>query len=70
MYLMAIWEEALGPNHPNVATSLNSLGGLYRAQGKYAEAEPRYQRALAILHRTLGPDHPNTILGKKTIGLY
>ena len=28
--------------------SLNNLAALYQAQGKYAEAEPLYQRALAI----------------------
>lgn len=31
---------------------------LYRAQGKYAEADPLYKRAFAIAEKTLGPDHP------------
>ena len=31
----------------------------YQAQGKYAEAEPHYQRALAISEKALGPEHPN-----------
>ncbi len=31
-------------------------------QGKYAEAEPLYQRSLAILEKTLGPEHPNVAL--------
>jgi len=39
--------------------SLNNLGLLYRAQGKYAEAEPLYRRALAIAEKTLGPGHPD-----------
>ena len=39
---------ALGPDHPDVAASLNNLAELYRAQGKYADAEPLYQRALVI----------------------
>ncbi|OFW11587.1 MAG: hypothetical protein A3H27_13200 [Acidobacteria bacterium RIFCSPLOWO2_02_FULL_59_13] len=56
---MAIWEKALGPEHPNVGQSLNNLAGLYAAQGKYADAEPLYKRALAILEKTLGPEHPN-----------
>ena len=42
-----------------MATSLNNLAGLYRAQGKYAEAEPLNQRALAIGEKALGPEHPN-----------
>jgi tetratricopeptide (TPR) repeat protein len=44
-----------------VATSLNNLAALYRAQGKYAEAEPLYQRALKICEQALGPDHPHSV---------
>ena len=33
---------------PDVAISLNNLAELYRTQGRYAEAEPLYQRSLAI----------------------
>ena len=49
------------PTHPDVATSLNNLAGLYHAQGRYAEAEPLLKRALAIVEETLGPQHPNTV---------
>ena len=52
---LAIWEEALGPEHPNVATSLNNLAGLYRAQGRYDEAEPLHKRAMTIDEMALGP---------------
>ena len=55
---LAIWEKALGPEHPYVATSLNNLAELYRLQGKYTEAEPLYKRALAITEKALGPEHP------------
>ncbi len=41
-----------------MATSLNNLAALYHAQGRYAEAEPLYNRALAILEKALGPGHP------------
>ena len=34
------------------------LGALYREQGKYAQAEPLYRRALAIQEKALGPEHP------------
>ena len=43
-----------------MATSLNNLAELYQAQGKYAEAEPLYQRALAICEQQLGASHPTT----------
>ncbi len=51
-------EKALGPEHPDVAQSLNNLAELYRAQGNYAEAEPLYQRSLTIKEMALGPEHP------------
>ena len=42
-----------------MATSLNNLALLYKAQGQYAQAEPLYKRALAIDEKALGPDHPD-----------
>ncbi len=54
---------ALGPDHPDVAASLNNLAELYRAQGKYAEAEPHYQRALVIREKALGPEHRDVAQG-------
>ncbi len=56
---LAIYEKALGPEHPHVAASLNNLATLYRDQGRYAEAEPLNKRALAIVEKALGPDHPH-----------
>ena len=55
---LQIREKALGPDHPDVATSLNNLAVLYQAQGRYGEAEPLYQRALAIREKALGPGPP------------
>jgi tetratricopeptide (TPR) repeat protein len=52
-------ETELGPEHPNVAESLNNLACLLREQGRYAEAEPLYRRALAINEKTVGPGHPD-----------
>ena len=59
---LAIREKALGPEHPDVATSLNNLAGLYQAQGNYAEAAPLFQRSLAIWEKALGPEHPDVAL--------
>ncbi len=47
-------EKNVGPNHPDLATSLDSLALLYRTQGQYALAEPLYKRALVIKKETLG----------------
>ena len=51
--------KALGPDHPDVATALSNLATSYLTQGRYAEAEPLYKRALAIDEKALGPDHPS-----------
>ena len=50
--------ESFGAQDPRLATGLNNLARLYQAQGKYAEAEPLYQRALANGEKVLGPEHP------------
>ncbi len=56
--------ERFGPQDPRLATSLNNLAGLYRAQeGKYGEAEPLYQQALANRETALGPEHPDVAQG-------
>ena len=54
-----------------MATSLNNLAVLYSSQGKYVEAEPLYQRALAIYERVFGAAHPDVarVLGNMA-GLY
>ncbi|MCP4288365.1 MAG: tetratricopeptide repeat protein, partial [Gammaproteobacteria bacterium] len=36
----------------------NNLALLYNAQGRYTDAEPLFQRALAIREKVLGPEHP------------
>jgi tetratricopeptide (TPR) repeat protein len=56
---LAINEKALGPDHPNTATTLNNLALLYNSQGRYAEAEPLYQQALELSRELLGDRHPD-----------
>jgi tetratricopeptide (TPR) repeat protein len=65
----SLWREAvdiietrLGPDHPDMATSLSSLAGLLQAQGDLAGARPLCERTLAILEKVLGPDHPDTAM--------
>jgi CHAT domain-containing protein/Tfp pilus assembly protein PilF len=55
---LAIREKALGPNHPDVAQSLNNLAELYKDQGRYADAEPLFKRSLDIAEKASGPNHP------------
>ena len=49
----------MGEEHPDYATSLNNLAGLYKSMGEYAKAEPLYRQALEIRRRVLGEEHPD-----------
>ncbi|MFM7314799.1 MAG: CHAT domain-containing protein, partial [Cyanobium sp.] len=69
--ILAIVEKVLGAEHPDTATSLNTLAELYRAQGRYGEAEPLYKRSLAISEKVLGAEHPLTATSLSNLaGLY
>ena len=48
---LQVAEQALGPDHPDVAASLNNLAELYDSQCLYQQAEPLYKRSLAIWER-------------------
>jgi tetratricopeptide (TPR) repeat protein len=64
---LAIWEKALGPEHPEVARALHNVARLYLARAAYAEAEPLCERALAIVEKALGPDHPDVALAQNNL---
>ena len=51
-------EKLLGPEHPDVAITLNNLAILCRSQGKLEEAERLYSRCLSIFRKVLEPGHP------------
>ena len=68
---LELGEREFGPDHPTMATLLNNLAELYRAQGRYEAAEPLYKRALAIREKALGPDHPAVATSLNNLaGLY
>ena len=46
MRALAGYEQALGPDHTSTLVTVNNLGLLYYDQGKLAEAEQLYVRAL------------------------
>ena len=54
---LAIREKELGPDHPDVATSLFGLANVYSDNGNSAKVEPLYLRALAIREKAFGSDH-------------
>ena len=51
-------QEAFGPEHDNVAVSLNNLSLLYVAEKKYKEAESLLERVLSINEKNLGGNDP------------
>ncbi|NEP03655.1 tetratricopeptide repeat protein [Okeania hirsuta] len=63
-------KQLLGSAHPDIATSLNNLAGLYKFQGRYTEAEPLFLKALTILFSQLGEEHPNTQTVMKNYGIF
>jgi len=45
------------------------LAFLYYSQGKYKEAEPLYQQALALRQKLLGDDHPDVAASLNNLAL-
>lgn len=56
--VLAMREKLLGPDHFEVAVSLNSLAWLLASTETPEAAEPLYRRSLAILEQRLGDEHP------------
>lgn len=55
-------EKALGPDHLEVAASLNNLAVLLKTAGADEEAEALYSRSIRIKEAALGPNHPQVSL--------
>ena len=51
-------ERLLGKDHPGTLISVDNLAAIYDSLGRYAEAEPLYQRALEASGACLGPIIP------------
>jgi serine/threonine protein kinase/tetratricopeptide (TPR) repeat protein len=65
---LALREELLGTDHPDVAVTLHNLGLLRLSIGDRAEARALLERALAIREATLGPDHPDVAATADALG--
>ena len=60
--LCATWIELEQITVPAATRLLNQTGFYLAERARYAEAEPLYQRALAIREQHLGPLHPDTAI--------
>lgn len=56
--VLALRQQTLEDNHPDIAESLTDLGILYYTQNKFDTAESLLQRAISISEQVPGPDYP------------
>lgn len=52
-------QSACGEKHPDVATSLDNIAAIHRAQKHYKKAKPLYYQALEIRQCLFGETHPD-----------
>lgn len=65
-----IREQVLGPEHPDLATSLDNLATIYEFQWKFEQAEPLYQRALVMLEHVLEPGKTDLAASLNNVALF
>jgi tetratricopeptide (TPR) repeat protein len=61
-------ERELGPEHPDVANSLNALAGNLRAKGDFEASLAHYERALQIRANLVGVEHPHYAVTLNNMG--
>lgn len=62
-------EGIVGPDHADLALTLNNLALAHYSQGQYDAAEPFYRRALEIDEKALGKDHASVATDLNNLGL-
>jgi tetratricopeptide (TPR) repeat protein len=62
-------EDAYGPDHPEVASTLTNLGIVLRELGELAAARAAVERALGIVEDAYGPDHPEVAATLGNLGI-
>jgi len=64
---LALQEDALEPDHSDVAMTRANLANVLLRQGRYDEAEAENRRVLALRERALGPDHPDVAMSRNNL---
>ena len=64
---VALQEQTLGPNHPDLANTLNNLGVVCEITDNPLDAEHYFRRAYTIATATLAPDHPFVATSRKNL---
>jgi tetratricopeptide (TPR) repeat protein len=65
---LAIEQQSLPPNHPNLAGSYGNIGVAYQNMGDYPKALSYFEKALAIRQQSLPPNHPDLASSYNNIG--
>jgi len=63
----ALQEQTLGPQHPDLANTLNNLGVVCEITDNPIDAEHYFRRAFTIATATLAPDHPFVVTSRKNL---
>jgi tetratricopeptide (TPR) repeat protein/predicted Ser/Thr protein kinase len=56
---LALREQALGSNHPDIWSPLGNLALIHEKLGEYEQARALHERVLAFVEDELGPQHPD-----------
>jgi tetratricopeptide (TPR) repeat protein/predicted Ser/Thr protein kinase len=65
---LALLEQALGPEHPDLAPIFNNLGNVGYAIHDFELGKLQFERSLALRERTLGPEHPDVASSLNNLG--
>lgn len=65
---LALQEKELGPEHVELAHTLNILAVVQLGQTRFAEARKTSERALALREKLLGPEHPAVAASLHVLG--
>ncbi len=66
---LRIREEAFGPQHVSIGSSLGTLGGVLMAKGSWTEARAAFERALELTLAEYGRGHPNAAAALNSMGI-
>lgn len=65
---LEIRERMMGPEHPEVATSLNNMGLVHLRADEHQEADAVLRRAMGIWEQALSPEHPRVGIAQMNLG--
>jgi hypothetical protein len=64
---LRLQEAALGPFHPDLASTLNNLAVVCEMSSQFGEAEQCYRRAFAVASAGLDADHPSVATSRQNL---